>query len=117
MAPKKRKGRKGTRQRAQQDTRLNEPRVSQSERPSIDGESDRYPAALSSMAGTEEEEEAAGNDTVASLRDDDPEDDDDCFEVASLYPASQFRHGAMSTYRSAGGHFMAGDSRTLTSDL
>lgn len=68
------------------------------------------------MAGTEEEEEAAGSDIVADLIDD-PEDDEDNFEVASLYPASQFRHGAMSTYRSAGGHFVTGDSRTLTSDL
>jgi hypothetical protein len=116
MAPKKRKSRKGTRQQAKQETRLNEPRTSQSERPSIDGESDRDPAASSSMASTEEEEETAGNDIVADLRDD-PEDEDDNYEVASLYPASQFRHGAMSTYRSAGGHFTAGDSRTLTSDL
>lgn len=82
----------------------------------MDGESDIYPAASSSMVGTEEEEEAAGNDTLADLRDD-PEDDNDNFEVASLYPASQMRPGAMSTYRSAGGHFIAGDSRTLTSDL
>ncbi|PTB36490.1 hypothetical protein M441DRAFT_150974 [Trichoderma asperellum CBS 433.97] len=113
MAPKKRKGRKGARQRAQQKSHLNDPRASQSGSPSIDGESDYHPAAPASMAGAEEEEEAAGGDTVADLVDD-PEDDDDNFEVASLYPASQFRHGAMSTYRSAGGHFVAGDSRTAS---
>lgn len=116
MAPKKRKGRKGTRQRAQHKTHLNDPRASQTGRPSIDGEGDSYPAASSIMTGTDEEDEAAGGDTVADLMDD-AEDDDDNFEVASLYPASQFRPGAMSTFRSAGGHFVAGDSRTLTSDL
>ncbi|KAL6903028.1 S-adenosyl-L-methionine-dependent methyltransferase [Trichoderma evansii] len=116
MAPKKRKGRKGTRQRAQHKTHLNDPRASQSGRPSFDGESDGCPAVPSSMTGTDEEEEATGSDTVADLMDD-AEDDDDNFEVASLYPASQFRPGAMSTFRSAGGHFVAGDSRTLTSDL
>lgn len=116
MAPKKRKGRKGTRQRAQHETRLHKPRVSQSERPSIDGKGDGHSTASSSMAGSEEEEEAAGGDTVADLWDG-PEDDDDIFEVASLYPTSQFRHGATSTYRSAEGHFVTGDSRALTSDL
>jgi hypothetical protein len=62
----------------------------------------------------EEEEDTMGSDTVTD-RMEDPEDEDE-FEVASLYPASQLHHGAMSTYRSAGGHFVTGDSR-ITSDL
>ncbi|KAL7934496.1 S-adenosyl-L-methionine-dependent methyltransferase [Trichoderma chlorosporum] len=100
MVLKKRKDRKGTRQQTSQKS---SPHDSPSH--SADDASDDFYITKASQGEGEE----MGGDTDRS-------EDEDEFEVASLYPASQFPHGAMSTYRS-GGHFVTGDSRAMASDL
>ncbi|KAL6786793.1 S-adenosyl-L-methionine-dependent methyltransferase [Trichoderma camerunense] len=109
MVTKKRKGRKGTRQQNPEKTSAHDPKPH-----SADGTDDDDQTIKSSQE--ECEEKGADTDHVED-EDEDDDEDDDKFEVASLYPASQFPRGAMSTYGSGGGHFVMGDSRAMTSDL
>lgn len=109
MVTKKRKSRKGTRQQEPEKT---SPRDSKPQ--SADGTDDDDQTIKTSQ----EECEEKGTDTDhVEDEDEDNDEDDDKFEVASLYPASQFPRGTMSTYRSGGGHFVMGDSRAMASDL
>ncbi|PNP47159.1 hypothetical protein THARTR1_10664 [Trichoderma harzianum] len=109
MVTKKRKGRKGTRQ---QDPEKTSPHDSKSH--SADGTDDD---GQTIKASQEECEEKGGDLDHVEDEDENDDEDDDKFEIASLYPASQFPRGAMSTYSSGGGHFVTGDSRALASDL
>lgn len=109
MVTKKRKGRKGTRQQNPEKTSPHDPRPH-----SADGIDDDDQTIKS---GQEECEEKGADTDHVEDEDEDNDEDDDRFEVASLYPASQFPRGAMSTYGSGGGHFVMGDSRAMTSDL
>ncbi|RFU75650.1 hypothetical protein TARUN_6585 [Trichoderma arundinaceum] len=112
MAPKKRKGRRGARQPVPQRASSHDPYTSHNVHTTSDG----YPVIMTNLVGAEEEGHGMGGGDTIIGRMEDFEDEDE-FEVASLYPASQLPRGAMSTYRSGGGHFVTGDSRAMTSDL
>ncbi|KAL6800648.1 S-adenosyl-L-methionine-dependent methyltransferase [Trichoderma sp. SZMC 28013] len=109
MVTKKRKGRKGTRHQEPEKTSPHDSKSCSADGTDDDGQTIK--------ASQEKCAETGGDSDHVEDEDENDDDDEDKFEVASLYPASQFPRGAMSTYRSGGGHFVTGDSRGIASDL